>query len=94
MKLHIVISKKIDKDSRKAYRNFINGRVTKLTSVDIFYCPAILAALYKIGISNDLNFYTDKIVQIAKTVIYGYGTIYPTFFNKKHHGHDILIITI
>ncbi|GFV56458.1 uncharacterized protein TNCV_4203821 [Trichonephila clavipes] len=64
---------KFDRDGRRSYRNCDNYLDTELTPADIFDCPAILAALQKIGVFFlSTNLYADNIEQIARTVIWAH----------------------
>ncbi|GFW11295.1 uncharacterized protein TNCV_3808151 [Trichonephila clavipes] len=82
---------KFDRDGRRFYRNCDNCLDTELTSAHIFDCPAILAALQKIGILlSSTNLYVDNIEDIARTVIWAHMIIFdllPSWIRYHHHHH-------
>ncbi|GFW27541.1 uncharacterized protein TNCV_163811 [Trichonephila clavipes] len=66
---------KFDRD-RRTYRNCDNCSYTELTAVNVFDCPAILAAVQEIEVLfSSLNLCVDNIEQIARTVIWARGTV-------------------
>ncbi|GFW27806.1 uncharacterized protein TNCV_766871 [Trichonephila clavipes] len=75
-----------DRDGRRSYRNCDNCLDTELTPAHIFECPAILAALQKIGVLfSSTNLYVDNIEEIARTVIWAQAII----FLKRRLGREV-----
>lgn len=56
---------KIVRSGRKMYRNCNNCPDTEVTTTNIFYGLAILAAVQKKHFLNDLNFYGNQTVQMC-----------------------------